>query len=255
MIANAFRRLCLTGLLLLAVGVTARAEEPVRVFAAASLSAPLQDILDKAPAFGGVAEGIYASSGTLARQILSGAPADIFISADPAWSDYLIDNGIVSGDQVAILAGNRLVVIGPLTESAMRDFDMSVLPIFQRGRLAIGDPDHVPAGKYAKQALSDIGLWDSLRGEAIRAPSVRAALAFVEQEAVQYGIVYESDARQSKAVTIISWIPANHHTPIVYTISTLNDRPETLEIASFLTSQAVQSELTSAGFAPVAEVE
>lgn len=247
MFAIAFRGLCLASLLLAGFSLPAESEDPVRVFAAASLSVPLDTILEGS----GYAQGVYGSSGTLARQIVSGAPADIFISADPRWSTYLIEQAVAEQSQISPFIGNSLVIVGSTNSDAKRRFDEAARDWLLSDRIAIGDPDHVPAGNYAKQALTGVGLWDDLRSEAVRAPSVRAALAFVEQEAVGYGIVYRSDAMQSTRVTLVASIPAELHDQIAYTITVLNDRPETIEIAAILSSSKAKEVLTEAGFVAI----
>ena len=206
------------------------AQEPVRVFAAASLTEPLTQLLTQQS---GV-DGIFASSGTLARQIEGGAPADIFISANPKWSNYLIEKGVARPEQGADFLRNRLVVVSPKDSAIPLIFDTTAGAAFLQDRLAMGDPDHVPAGSYAKQALQAIGLWSDLDSVAVRTANVRAALAFVEQGAVGYGIVYASDATASDKVAVVATIPEDLHQPILYTITLLSDRPEAKAVLTLL---------------------
>lgn len=222
---------------------TGLAEDRVRVFAAASLTPPLTEVLSKIDG----TDGVFASSGTLARQILSGAPADIFISANSRWSDYLISEGAVRREDVYPYLHNTLVLVAAPGEAELGKLSADIAPILIERRLAIGDPDHVPAGHYARQALIATGLWPRLERNAVRAPSVRAALAFVERGAAGYGIVYASDAATSGA-TVQQPIPAHLHDPIIYTISLLRDSPAARHVLQTLKGATSQATLAQFGF-------
>jgi molybdate transport system substrate-binding protein len=165
----------------------------------------------------------FAASSALARQIEAGAPADLFISADEEWMDYVQDKGLVRpGTRVSFL-GNRLVLIAPATSRGV----LAIRPGFAlaaalgSGRLALADPDAVPAGKYAKAALTSLGVWASLEPRLARAENVRAALAFVERGEAPYGIVYETDAKASKKVRVVARFPEASHPPISYPVAAL----------------------------------
>ncbi|MDW3207672.1 MAG: molybdate ABC transporter substrate-binding protein [Alphaproteobacteria bacterium] len=218
-------------------------QDRVRVFAAASLAEPLAAILSEIDG----ADGVFASSGTLARQIVAGAPADIFISAHSQWTDYLTSESAVEQKDVSIFLRNALVLIGGADEPKIEGFDESIVPLLMERRLAIGDPDHVPAGFYARQALMAGGLWDSLERSAVRASSVRAALAYVERGAVGYGIVYASDAAASRASLQLA-IPTHLHDPIVYTITLLRDTPAARAVLDTLKGTDSQATLSRFGF-------
>lgn len=165
----------------------------------------------------------FAGSSALARQIGAGAPADIFISADEPWMDEVAQKGLVRpGTRVSFLV-NRLVLIAP-AGSAARIAIRKGFPLDKalgNGRLAMADPDAVPAGKYGKASLTALGVWSSVEGRIARAENVRAALALVERGEAPFGIVYATDAMASKGVRTIGVFPANTHPPITYPIAVL----------------------------------
>ncbi len=149
----------------------------------------------------------FASSSTLARQIEAGAPADLFISADQKWMDYAVDKKAIDTATRQTLLGNSLVVVAPKA-SEQKDFTIDSktnwTSLLNGGRLAVGDPEHVPAGIYAKEALQKLGAWDTLSPKLAPAEDVRGALALVERNEAPLGIVYGSDAVASKGV---KWSP------------------------------------------------
>ncbi|WP_157220074.1 molybdate ABC transporter substrate-binding protein [Flavisphingomonas formosensis] len=165
----------------------------------------------------------FAASSALARQIEAGAPADLFISADEPWMDDVEKHGLVKpGTRISFLA-NRLVLIAPMaskTRIAIRQ-GMPLAKALGEGRLAMGDPDSVPAGKYGKAALSALGVWPMVEAKVARAENVRAALALVERGEAPFGIVYETDAKASKGVRIVGVFPPDSHPKITYPIATL----------------------------------
>jgi molybdate transport system substrate-binding protein len=197
----------------------AEAAEKITVFAAASLTNALQDIdssFDRKT--GNATRESFASSSTLARQIEAGAPAQIFISADTKWMSYLSQKGLIAAQK--ILLGNELALVAP-TDSplAPRAIDRTIdwLHLLgPDGRLAVGDPDHVPAGIYAKEALQHLGAWKDIEPHLAPAEDVRGALALVERGEAPLGIVYVTDARVSTGVRIVGVFPAASHAPIVY---------------------------------------
>ncbi|MEM8588439.1 MAG: molybdate ABC transporter substrate-binding protein [Pseudomonadota bacterium] len=209
--------------LALCVGITwlpARADD-VTVFAAASLTDALTEV---SAVFeeetGHSVDVVFASSSTLARQIESGAPADVFISASPAWMDYLDDQGLIDPPTRRDLLVNTLVLIAPSDQAEPLDLPEQ-LPeaLGPDGRLAIGDPDHVPAGIFAAEALLSLGLWDALADRTARTGSVRAALALVERGEAPLGIVYATDAEITDRVAIVATFPEDSHQPIVYPVA------------------------------------
>ncbi|MCW7541977.1 molybdate ABC transporter substrate-binding protein [Aquabacterium sp. A7-Y] len=209
------------GMLALAHGVagTAAAAE-LTVFAAASLTQALQEAGRVFQARGGQAPRFaFAASSTLARQIEAGAQAQLFLSADQAWMDYLAQRRLIEPASRVDLLGNRLVLVTPaerpLRQSLQKGWDPATL-LGANGRLATGDPAHVPVGKYAQAALTRLGSWPAVEPRLVRADSVRAALALVERGEVPAGIVYQTDAALSKAVQVAGVFPAESHPPIVY---------------------------------------
>lgn len=207
------RRAMLAGatLLALVLPAAAAAAERLTVFAAASLKPPLDVI---AADWGDVAIS-YGGSGTLAKQVAAGAPADVVILAAQDWMDWLGGQDVLAGPPVPV-ARNRLVIAGPpgsapvaLTRDALLE------RLGPEGRLAIGDPVSVPAGRYAKEALDQLGLWEALSDRLLLAEDVRAALAYVVRGDVPLGIVYRSDATGTGVATLAD-IPAGAHGPIVY---------------------------------------
>ncbi|MBI2503483.1 MAG: molybdate ABC transporter substrate-binding protein [Candidatus Latescibacteria bacterium] len=194
--------------------------DTVTVFAAASLADALQDLARQFKQQGLEVRLSLGSSSTLARQIQQGAPADLFFSANPEWVSYLDSLGLIERDTRTDLLGNALVVVAPKGEGfrvePRRGFDFAGS---FKGRLAIGDPDHVPAGLYARQALQWLGWWDSLQERLTPAADVRAALAYVERGECAAGIVYATDAGASARVEVIATLPAEAHESIVYPVA------------------------------------
>jgi molybdate transport system substrate-binding protein len=165
----------------------------------------------------------FAASSALARQIDAGAPADLFISADEPWMDDVARHGLIRpGTRVSLLA-NRLVLVAPAASAK----PVAIVPGFAlarligSGKLAMGEPNSVPAGKYGKEALTRLGVWDAVAPKVASSENVRAALALVERGEVPYGIVYATDAIAAKGVKVVGVFPAASHAPIIYPIATL----------------------------------
>lgn len=216
--------------LALSVGVALpamAAEEKITVFAAASLTNALQEIATQYQKEKNVeVVSSFASSSTLARQIEQGAPADMFISADQQWMDYAQDKDLMDTATRYTLLGNELVVIAPKNSSfndVAIDDKTDWKSLLNGGRLAVGDPDHVPAGIYAKEALQNLKAWDELSPLMARANNVRAAMALVEREEAPLGIVYGSDAVASDKVKVIGVFPTNSHKPVEYPMAIVKD--------------------------------
>ena len=191
------------------------------VFAAASLSSALAELSTH---YEGMRLSI-ASSSTLAKQIAAGAPADIYFSANAEWMDYLQAHQHIEQDSRVDLLGNALVVIAPkggaFAVRWARDFDLAGA---FAGRLALGDPEHVPAGQYARQALETLGWWSVLKNRIAPAPDVRAALVYVERGECAAGLVYATDAAQSDRVITLATVPDSLHSPIVYPAAIVKGR-------------------------------
>jgi molybdate transport system substrate-binding protein len=197
------------------------AADKITVFAAASLTDALGAIDAAYTAKSGTPITVsFAASSTLARQIEAGAPAQIFLSADTKWMDYLDKKGLIEPGTRHNVLGNGLALIAPSDSpvaplSIDRTLDWQHL-LGPGGRLSVGDPDHVPAGIYAKEALTNLGAWPALAPHLARADDVRGALTLVERGEAPLGIVYVTDARISTKVKIVGVFPADSHSPIVY---------------------------------------
>ncbi|WP_334127411.1 molybdate ABC transporter substrate-binding protein [Sneathiella sp.] len=210
--------------LLLSMPARASAEEVV-TFAAASLGesvAALGKAFEKKTGFPVIAS--FAGSGVLARQINEGAPANLFISADTRWMDYLDDAKRLIPGSVVTIASNSLVLVARDDVEVAEDFDLATLPdVLGQERLAIGDPAHVPVGSYSKAALENLGLWQRLEKQTVRLANVRAVTALIERGEVPFAIIYETDYRLVKNVKLVKAFPAETHPPIVYAMAMIRD--------------------------------
>ena len=209
---------CCCAMLSLHVAHSARAAE-ITVFGAASLTDALQEIGKRYETRSGDRVRFsFAASSTLARQIEAGANANLFVSADEQWMDYLAERKLIVATSRVDLLGNRLVLIVPadsrVTVDVKPGFDLAGL--LKDGRLATGDPAHVPVGKYAQEALTALGVWNVAEPKLARADSVRSALAFVERGEAPLGIVYATDAALTAKVRVAGMFPENSHKPVVY---------------------------------------
>lgn len=236
-----------------AADATVPAGPPVTVFAAASL----KESLDQAAAAWTAASGqpvrvSYAASSALARQIEQGAPADLFISADGEWMDYLAQRGqLAAGSRVDLLR-NRLVLVAP----ASSDVDAAALAspaalaaaLGADGRLAVAETTSVPAGRYARQALGARGLWPAVSGRLAEGDNVRAALAFVARGEAPLGIVYATDAQAEPRVKVVATFAAADHAPIVYPVARVSGREAGAAFLDFLTGETARELFTRAGF-------
>lgn len=165
----------------------------------------------------------YAASSAIARQAMAGARADILITADQEWMDRAVEAGVVVAGSRADLVANRIVLIAPRGSGVQ--FELApggrIVAALGEGRLAMADPDSVPAGRYGRAALIELGLWSSIEPRVARAENVRAALALVERGAASLGVVYATDAAQSDAVRVVATFDATLHPPIRYPIARL----------------------------------
>lgn len=227
--------------------------ENITIFAAASMTNVLQQI-------GAEYEKNYpadkltfsfAGSSTLAKQIEQGAPADIFISADQKWMDYVAQKLPKETQNIRTLVENELVLIAP-KESELQanriqavDFDH----ILANSYLAMGD-DNVPVGRYAKTALENLALWDNVKHRLAKAKDVRAVLAYIERGELPLGIVYATDAKISDKVKIVATFPQESYGKVVYPIATVSHKPEAKQFLDYLFSNTAKSALEQAGFKP-----
>ena len=198
----------------------------VLVFAAASLKNALDEAAAQWQRESGKKVAIsYAASNTLIKQIEQGAPADMFISADLDWMDYGQQKGLIKPDTRSNLLGNRLVLVAPkdsnVSANIQPGFDLAAL--LKGGRLAMGNVDAVPAGKYGKAALEKLGAWDGVKDKIAQAETVRAALVLVARGEAPLGIVYQTDAASDPTVKIVGTFPENTHPPIIYPIALTKD--------------------------------
>jgi molybdate transport system substrate-binding protein len=243
----------LFGLALVAGGSPATADGGrIVVFAAASLKNALDAVAAKWRADTGRTVTIsYAASPTLAKQIESGAPADLFISADLDWMDYLQQRNLIDPKTRVDLLGNKLVLIAP-KDSAVQTTIAPGLPLAQLlggGHLAMADPASVPAGKYGKAALTKLGVWQSVAGRVAAAENVRAALLLVARGEAPLGIVYQTDAAVEPNVKIIGSFPADTHPPITYPMAlTVAAHAGAAEFAAYLRSAAAAKPFEAQGF-------
>lgn len=209
------------GAALLASPAAIAQDGELTVFAAASLKNALDNVNTACEAEVGKKAVIsYAASSALAKQIEEGAPADVFISADLDWMKYLHDKNLTQPDTELQLLGNRIVLIAPKDSTASADikqgFDLAGL--IGDGRIAMGNVDSVPAGKYGKAALEKLGVWEGVSGKVAQAENVRAALKLVSTGEAPVGIVYQTDAASDPEVKIIGTFPEDSHPPIIYPV-------------------------------------
>jgi molybdate transport system substrate-binding protein len=239
--------------LVLFVPLTARAQE-LTVFAAASLTDAMKDVSALWTKAGHPPLRLsFGASSTLARQIEQGAPVALFASADEKWMDYLAQKNLIVADTRKSLLGNDLVLVvladKPLHVTIGPDFDLLGL-LGATGRLATGDPAHVPVGIYAEQALKKLGLWDKVASRVAATEDVRAALLLVERGEAPAGIVYGTDAAVSKAVMVAGTFPASSHDPVSYPFAVVKsgDTPEARALLTFLESPQARVVFVQRGF-------
>lgn len=233
---------------------SARAQSgAVVVFAAASLKNALDDINAAYKAESGKAAVIsYAGSSALARQIEEGAPADIFISADLDWMDYLQKKDLIRAATRFNLLGNHIVLVAPKASDLSVDikpgFDLSGL--LGGGKLAMANTDAVPAGRYGKASLQSLGVWDSVSGDIAQAENVRAALLLVARGEAPLGIVYSTDAVAETGVKVVGGFPDESHPPIIYPAALVkaSATPGAEAFLSFLKSDTARKLFEKQGF-------
>ncbi len=247
-----------SGLVAGAFPTTARAEEPVTVFAAASLKESAEKIAAAWKAAGGADVTFsFAGSSALAKQIEEGAPADVFISADLKWMDHLDKAGRVKADTRVNLLGNRIVLVAPKGSTA----ETTIAPGFPLAallgdeRLAMANVDAVPAGTYGKAALTNLGVWESVKDKVAQAENVRAALLLVSRGEAPLGIVYETDAKVDSSVKILDRFPETSHPAIVYpaALTTDSTNPRAADFLAYLQGADAHAIFTAAGFTVLAK--
>ncbi len=227
--------------------------ERIFVLAAASTAEAVEEVIarfDAGP--GNRIVGSYAGTAALARQIESGAPADLFLAANTAWMERLERLGLVEREGDRALLGNRLVFVS--AEPGIAPFDISpaldLAALLDGGRLAMGDPHHVPAGIYAAQALEALGLWAAVAGMIAPAADVRAALALVARGEAPLGIVYATDVARAPGLRAVAAIPEDLHAPIRYPLARVRGResPLAARFLAFLRGPEGRDAFARAGF-------
>jgi molybdate transport system substrate-binding protein len=245
-----------TVLLSLAIltGLAAQAPaEPVNVFAAASLKNALDAVSEAWKAeTGKEAKDTYAASSALAKQIEQAAPADIFISADLDWMNYLDEKKLIKTGTLKLLLGNALVLIAARDSGLKLELKpgADLAGVLAGGKLALGDVKGVPAGKYAKAALERLGIWASVEASLAQTENVRAALALVARGEARLAIVYATDARAEPKVEVAGVFPEDSHDPIVYPAAVISSstNPDSQAFVAYLSSAKAREIFTAQGF-------
>lgn len=223
------------------------------VFAAASLRNALDEVASRYVAEGRTKPAIsYAASSALARQIENGAPAQVFISADLDWMDYLENKGLLEPGTRRNLLRNRLVLIAPAEQPVKLEPapGFPVAAALKGGRIALADPKSVPAGRYAKAAFERLGVWQEISGHIAAADNVRAALALVARGEAPLGVVYQTDAAVEPGVMVAGVFPEGSHPPIVYPAAALKGaKPEGVAFLRFLGGAEAKPIFEKYGFA------
>ncbi len=245
------------GLAALTIGIAsppAAAEKPVLVFAAASMKTALDEVAASWQRETGKKVAVsYAASSTLARQIAEGAPAALYVSANVKWMDWLDQRHLLVPGTRRNLLGNALVMIAPRDSK----LEIEIAPGFplaarlEGGRLALANTDAVPAGLYAKAALTSLGVWNAVNGHLAQAQDVRAALALVARREAPLGIVYRTDAAAEPGVRVVATFPDETHPPIVYPVAQVAGQanPDAAGFLAYMGSPAARPLFARQGFA------
>lgn len=237
-----------------------RAEDRLVVFAAASMKNALDAVNAACAAKVGKSATIsYGGSSALAKQIEQGAPADIFLSADLDWMNYISERDLTDKDSQAQLLGNSIVLVAPADSTAAIEIEpgFDLAGLVGDGRLAMANVDAVPAGKYGKAALEKLGIWPAVAGKIAQAENVRAALALVSTGEAPLGIVYKTDAIADPGVRIVAAFPDDTHAPIIYPVALIAESGANQAAAAFLKclhTQKAKGLFEQQGFSFVAPV-
>jgi molybdate transport system substrate-binding protein len=233
----------------------ADSEKTITVFAAASLTNALQDLGDAFTKDTSIPVRFsFAASSALARQIENGSRADMFFSADLEWMDYLQARNLIQTSTRHDVLGNQLVLIAPVDSKISLKIEphFGLAAAVGKSRLATGDPDSVPVGRYAHEALVNLGVWDEVAARLVRADSVRSALAFVDRGEAALGIVYETDALIDKNVRVVGMFPADSHMPIIYPVAlSPGARPDAAKFLAYILGPAGDLAFKHYGFTPL----
>jgi molybdate transport system substrate-binding protein len=226
---------------------------PITVFAAASLSNVLQELGDGFTKETSIPVRFsFAASSALARQIENGAPADVYFAADLEWMDYLQTRKLLQRDTRHNVLANRLVLVAPADSKIKLKIEpgFALVAALGKRRLATGDPDSVPVGRYAREALTTLGVWNEMADRIVRADSVRSALVLVDRDEAPLGIVYETDALVDKQVRVVDVFPENSHLPIVYPVAlTSAAKADAARFVAYIRGPAGEVAFKAYGFA------
>lgn len=240
-------------LALVCAPAVSRAQEPLTIFAAASLTDAFETLGKAWKDRGGTPVRFsFAASSALAKQIEQGAPAAVFVSADEQWMDYLVERKRIVEGTRAPFVRNQLVLIVPADRAANLDLKpgADLAGFLKGGRLTTGDPGHVPVGRYAQSALTWLGVWDAVAPGLVRADSVRVALSYVERGEVAAGIVYSTDAAITPKVRVAGTFPPQSHAPISYPIGVVTgpDEARAREFVNWVRGPEARTILRRYGF-------
>ncbi|TOC22147.1 molybdate ABC transporter substrate-binding protein [Vibrio parahaemolyticus] len=237
---------------ILSISFSTNAATDLKVYAASSMTNAIDEIAqDFKEKYDVTVTPVYGGSSSIARQIINGAPADVFISANTKWMDYLVDEGVIDSDNVTNLVRNSLVLIAPQSSSiAVFNFaDSNAWEAALNGsRLALGNPTSVPAGMYAKESLTTLGVWKEIQTKVAPAKNVRLALALVERGEAPLGVVYKTDAQLTSKVKIVGEFASDTHAAIVYPAAVVNDSTESRQFFQYLKSEDAKRVFAHYGF-------
>ncbi|ELH4834603.1 molybdate ABC transporter substrate-binding protein [Vibrio harveyi] len=237
---------------ILSVSSAANAATELKVYAASSMTNAVNDIAQQFETkYDVTVTPVYGGSSSIARQILNGAPADIFISANTKWMDYLVKSKAVKNDSVTNLVRNSLVLIAPKA-STIEPFDFSDANVWNQAlegnRLALGNPVSVPAGMYAKESLTNLGVWKKLERQIAPAKNVRLALALVERGEAPLGVVYKTDALLTDKVKVVGEFANDTHADIIYPAAIVKDSTQSEQFFEYLKSDDAKKVFAQYGF-------
>ncbi|HCH6189876.1 TPA: molybdate ABC transporter substrate-binding protein [Vibrio parahaemolyticus] len=237
---------------ILSISFSTNAATDLKVYAASSMTNAIDEIAqDFKEKYDVTVTPVYGGSSSIARQIINGAPADVFISANTKWMDYLVDEGVIDSDNVTNLVRNSLVLIAPQSSSlAVFNFaDTKAWEAALNGsRLALGNPTSVPAGMYAKESLTTLGVWKEIQTKVAPAKNVRLALALVERGEAPLGVVYKTDAQLTSKVKIVGEFASDTHAAIVYPAAVVSDSTESRQFFQYLKSEDAKRVFAHYGF-------
>ncbi|ELB2086351.1 molybdate ABC transporter substrate-binding protein [Vibrio parahaemolyticus] len=237
---------------ILSISFSTNAATDLKVYAASSMTNAIDEIAqDFKEKYDVTVTPVYGGSSSIARQIINGAPADVFISANTKWMDYLVDEGVIDSDNVTNLVRNSLVLIAPQS-SSIAVFNFADAKAWEAAlndsRLALGNPTSVPAGMYAKESLTTLGVWKEIQTKVAPAKNVRLALALVERGEAPLGVVYKTDAQLTSKVKIVGEFASDTHAAIVYPAAVVNDSTESRQFFQYLKSEDAKRVFAHYGF-------